>query len=183
MAISSLLSPCAQKSLLDSCDPFGLVEAPAFIWIAAAGLLAVTLAILLWLVRRIYRERRLHQRITRGLRAIKSGYSSDLRNGLPQTAYEAVGRLFETTPFASLWDSFDAQLVVRRDAAGNDRFWTSVSAETVFNEASMLEPRVNRSFYIAVPGMVTGLGLLCTFVAILFALLDVRLIDNKLAHV
>jgi hypothetical protein len=140
MAISSLLSPCAQKSFLDSCNPFGLVEAPVFIWVAAAGLFAVTLAILLGFVIRILRERRLHQKITRALRTTRSEYSSDLRHGLPQAAYEAVGRLFETTPFAPLWDSFDARLVVRRDAAGIDHFWASVSAETVFNEASVLEP-------------------------------------------
>jgi hypothetical protein len=45
----------------------------------------------------------------------------------------------------------------------------------VFNEASVLEPWLNRNFYTAIPGIVTGLGLLFTFIAILFALLDVKL--------
>jgi hypothetical protein len=58
---------------------------------------------------------------------------------------------------------------------GIDRFWTSESAKTVFSEASVLDLQVNRNFYSAIPGMVTGLGLLCTFIAILFALLDVKL--------
>jgi hypothetical protein len=179
MTMSSLLGPCAHMSFLDSCNPFGLVEAPLFIWIAAIGLFAVTLSVLLWLVYRILRERRLHQRITRGLRAIKSEYGSDLRHGLPQAAYEAIGRLFEATPFTPFWHSFDTQLVVRRDATGIDRFWTSASAEAVFNEEAALEPRVNRNFITAVPGMVTGFGLLYTFVAILFALRDVHLVDKK----
>jgi hypothetical protein len=56
-----------------------------------------------------------------------------------------------------------------------DRFWASASAEAVFNEVSVLEPRLNRNFFTAMPGIVTGFGLLCTFVAILIALLGVKL--------
>ena len=48
----------------------------------------------------------------------------------------------------------------------------------MFNEAAVLEPRLNRNFYTALPGMVTGFGLLCTFVAILIALLGVHLGEN-----
>ena len=109
------------------------------------------------------------------MRAIKSKYSPALRNGLPQAAYDDLAQCFETTSLAPVWDIFAAQLVVRGDATGTDHFWTSESAETVFNEASVLEPRLNRNFYTAIPGMVTGLGLLFTFIAILFALLDVKL--------
>ena len=58
---------------------------------------------------------------------------------------------------------------------GTDRFWSPQSAETVFNETSVLASRLNQNFYTAIPGIVTGFGLLCTFVAILFALLDVKL--------
>ena len=43
----------------------------------------------------------------------------------------------------------------------------------------MLEARLNRNFFTALPGMVTGFGLLCTFVAILIALLDVQLGANN----
>ena len=102
MILSSLLGPCAQKSPLDSCAPFGLVEVPLFIWLAAVGLFVVTIAVLLWLGCLIQRERRLHQKITRRLRAIKSEYTTDLRHGLPQAAYDAIVQLFETTPFALL---------------------------------------------------------------------------------
>ena len=175
MTISSLLGSCANKSLLDSCVPFGRVEAPLFIWIVAVGLLIATLVVLVWLGYRTQQERRLHQKITHGLRAIKSEYRSDLRHGLPQAAYDAIVQLFDTTPFAPFWESLNAQLIVRPDARGMDRFWASASAEAVLNEVSVLEPRLNRNFFTAMPGMVTGFGLLCTFVAILIALLGVKL--------
>lgn len=58
---------------------------------------------------------------------------------------------------------------------GMDHYWSSESAETVFSEAAVLDRQLNRNFYTAIPGMVTGLGLLFTFIAILFALLDVKL--------
>ncbi|MBI4639592.1 MAG: hypothetical protein HY731_02795 [Candidatus Tectomicrobia bacterium] len=38
---------------------------------------------------------------------------------------------------------------------------------------------MNRNFFIAIPGIVTGIGLLVTFLAILVALLDVRIVDNR----
>src|SRR5262249_12445241 len=120
-------------------------------------------------------EQRLYQRIARDLRAIKSKYSSDLRNGLPLAGYDETGQCFETTPLAPFWDIFATQLVKRYDDTGTDRFWSSQSAETVFNETSVLESRLNRNLYTAMPGIVTGFGLLCTFMAILFALLDVKL--------
>jgi hypothetical protein len=48
-----------------------------------------------------------------------------------------------------------------------------------FNDATIIEPRLNRNFYTAVPGMATGAGLLCTFLAILVALLDVTLENEQ----
>jgi hypothetical protein len=156
---------------LASYPPFSLVQAPILIWLAAVGLVVVTFAFLWRLQSLVRQEQHLYQRITRDLRAIKSEYSSVLRNGLPQAAYDAIVQRFETTSLAPVWEIFAVQLVVRGDATGTDRFWTSESAETVFNEASVLELRLNRNFYTAIPGMVTGFGLLCTFVAILVALL------------
>lgn len=155
--------------------PFGVVQAPLFIWLAVVGLVVGTFVFLLILQSLVRRERHLYQMIARDLRTIKSKHSPALRNGLPQAAYDDLVQCFETTALAPVWNIFVAQLVVRGDATGTDHFWTSESAETVFNEASVLESRLNRNFYTAIPGMVTGLGLLFTFIAILFALLEVKL--------
>ena len=155
--------------------PFGVVQAPLFIWLAVVGLVVGTFVVFMRLQSLVRREQHLYQRIARDIRTIKSKHSPALRNGLPQAAYDDLAQCFETTSLAPVWDIFAAQLVVRGDATGTDHFWTSESADTVFNEASVLEPRLNRNFYTAIPGMVTGLGLLFTFIAILFALLDVKL--------
>ncbi len=136
-------------NLLAPSDPFGLVQAPAFIWFVADILLVGTLALLArlwWLVRR---ERCLYQKLSRDLRALRSEYNPVLRDGLPQAAYEAIIQRFEKTPLASVWDGFATQLVTQCDTTGADRFWTSESAAAVFNEASVLEARPNRNFYTA----------------------------------
>jgi hypothetical protein len=67
---------------------------------------------------------------------------------------------------------------MRHSIDDDDQFWGSESAEGAFNDANLIEPRLNRSFFIAIPGIVTGLGLLVTFLAILVALLGVKIVDN-----
>src|SRR5262249_25135152 len=86
------------------------------------GLFITTLVVLVRLGYRTQQERRLHQKITYGLRAIKSEYRSDLRHGLPQAAYDAIVQLFDTTPFVPFWEGVTAQMIVRPDARGMDRF-------------------------------------------------------------
>ncbi|HEY7495476.1 MAG TPA: hypothetical protein VIH59_30765, partial [Candidatus Tectomicrobia bacterium] len=56
---------------------------------------------------------------------------------------------------------------------------TAESAAVAFNDTSIIDPRLNRSFFVAVPGIVTGTGLLCTFLAILVALLEVQLVGGQ----
>jgi hypothetical protein len=77
------------------------------------------------------------------------------------------------------WHNFEAHMLRQADAAGQLRWWVTESATSAFNATAVIEPRVNQSFFAALPGMITGMGLLCTFVAILVALLDVRLVDGQ----
>ena len=167
------------SAYLGAYPPFSWVQAPIWIWLAAIVLFLVPIISLRKLLSFVQGEQRLYQRIARDLRAIKSKYSFDLRNGLPLVGYEEIGQCFETTPLAPFWDIFAAQFVKRYDDTGTDRFWSPQSAATVFNETSMLESRLNRNVYTAIPGIVTGFGLLCTFIAILDALLEVKLANKQ----
>jgi hypothetical protein len=158
---------------------FGL-EAPQFIWIAAALLLLGTLAQSLRLWRLITREQALYRRVIAQLEATQAAYSVTGRTGLAETAYEAVVQVFrEHPPLLPAWHNFEAQMLTQVDAAGQLRWWAAASATSVFNAATVIEPRMNQSFFAAFPGMVTGMGLLGTFIAILVALLDVRLVDGQ----
>jgi hypothetical protein len=158
---------------------FGL-EAPQFIWVAAVLLLLGTLVQSIRLWRLIAREQALHRRVIAQLEAIQAEYRAPGRTGLAEAAYDAVVQVFrEHLPLLPAWHNFEAQMLRQADAAGQLRWWATASTSSAFNATAVIEPRVNQSFFAAVPGMVTGLGLLCTFVAILVALLDVRLVDGQ----
>ena len=117
------------------------------------------------------------------MRAIKSQHSPVLRNGLPQAAYDELGQCFKTTSLAPVWDIFAAQLVVRGIPRGLITFGPPKVPRQCLTRHRCSNRRLNRNFYTAIPGMVTGLGLLFTFIAILFALLDVKLVvDEQTVH-
>jgi len=154
---------------------FGL-KAPRFAWVGGAGLLLFTLLILVRLAFLVLRERRIHDRIRKGLDGIRAEYPIRPGDGLPVGAYDNLARIFEGAPSLSVaWSNFKAQILRQRASTGTDEYWACESAETAFNDATIIDSRLNRSFYVAVPGVVTGLGLLLTFIALLAALLGVTI--------
>jgi len=154
------------------------INAPPFAWVAAVGLPVFTFYQLAKLWCLVQRERRIHKDTMRRLKAIKTEHAVGRREGLSGPAYEAIAKAFEESPsLLPVWRRFDAQKVMRRGIDGDDQFWGSESAEGAFNDANLIEPRLNRNFFTAIPGIVTGVGLLVTFLAILVALLDVKIVD------
>jgi ABC-type transporter Mla subunit MlaD len=158
---------------------YGL-DAPIFALLAAAGLILWTLLYQLprlwWLV---HRECRRHSAITKQLEAIGMEHGVNAREGLSVSAYDAIARVFkEDSVLRSAWRGFNAQIIMQHGVTGDDRFWASESAEGTFNEAAVIG-RLNRGFFTAIPGVVTGIGLLITFLAILVALLDVRVVNDR----
>src|SRR5271157_3582022 len=121
---------------------FGL-KAPAFLWIAATGLVLFTCFWLLWLWAVIQRECRLHRAIRSSLESIKAQYPRKANDGLAASAYDAVVRLFEKLPaYRQAWEAYDALILVRRNATGDDQFWAAESAEQSFNETVVIDTRL-----------------------------------------
>src|SRR5215475_6055607 len=156
------------------------IQAPQFIWLAAALLLVGTLLQIVRLWWLVSGEKALYRRIIMRLEAIRLECEVHRQEGLAQAAYDAVVQVFyEHPPLFPIWLSFDTQMLSQSAAEGQQRTWATESATSAFNATTVIEPRLNQSFVAAVPGIVTGAGLLCTFVAILVALLDVRLADGQ----
>lgn len=152
------------------------LKAPWFAWVAAGVLFGGTIFLLGWLWWLVRKEVRIHLRTLERLKDLKARFHSIPREGLTREAYDAIAQVFEGTPsLGPAWHNFNAQILFRLNSTGEERFWASESADGAFSEAVVIEPRLNRGFFTAVPGIVTGAGLLITFVAILVALLDVRL--------
>ena len=155
------------------------IEAPQFIWLAAAMLLVGTLlqTVRLWWL--VSGEKTLYRRIMTQLEAMRLEYGVRRQEGLAQAAYDAVVQVLSHPPLVPAWRSFDTQMLGQSGADGQQRMWATESAASAFNATTVIDPRLNQSFFAAVPGIVTGIGLLCTFVAILVALLDVRLTEGQ----
>ena len=97
-----------------------------------------------------------------------------MNHGLSTAAYDNLSRLFSgSTLLSPGWNAFNSQIVRRRNVE-EDQYWASESAEIAFSDAAVFERQLNRTFFGALPGIVTGAGLLFTFLAILVALLDVK---------
>src|SRR6266446_6781945 len=110
------------------------ITAPRFIWLAALLIFAGTLSCLIrlwWLVRR---EERLYHRIRTQLSNLQSTAGVPPQDGMASAMYEAMAQVFaplasEASSLMSAWRRFDAQIVVRRDPMGQERYWTPESAE------------------------------------------------------
>lgn len=158
------------------------MTAPTAIWIGA-GVLAL---FVLWQLDRLRRAvrwtRRLFNRAAQRVEAMQAQHPHRPNHGLALAAYDELSRLFKEPAFAVLvpaWNAYDVQVLLQRSREGDDERWAPASADAAFSEEALGDARINRSFYLAVPSLVTGVGLLLTFLAILIALLDVSVKENQ----
>lgn len=152
------------------------LDAPKFAWIAAAFLLVIPLCVLIFLWAKVRRESRVLLGAAARVDRLRSRTPADPRRGLSAAVYNELSEIFSKLPSLSpAWNGYASLVVARRATMGEDQFWASESAECAFTDSAVLETRLNRGFYSSLPGIVTGTGLLFTFLAILVALLDVRI--------
>jgi len=163
------------------------LDAPKFAWLAAVGLLIVPLGMLLHLLREVRRQSavladaanridHLRARTTSVKSSAENGPANSVRNGLTGSTYSALADILGSFPTLSqAWRGYAATVVACANRTGEERYWSSESAEATFTDFAIWDRRVNRSFYNSIPGVVTSTGLLFTFLAILVALVDVRI--------
>ena len=73
------------------------------------------------------------------------------------------------------WKLFEETLLI---SAQGDEVYSTVPVESIFSKAALIEENIHSAVYNAVPGILTGLGLLMTFVAILDGLSHVTVSAN-----
>lgn len=156
------------------------VNAPALIWGGASVLFVGTAWCLLTLWRHVLSERRQHRELTGKIEQIRIEFPRHGKQGLALAAFNALEKLFEgIVAWRAAWNGYNAHVLIEAADSGEDQVWSAESAEVAFTDAAVIDSRLNRSLYAAVPSLVTSLGLLLTFVAILLALLDVRVEKNQ----
>jgi hypothetical protein len=158
---------------------YGL-EAPRITWLATLAIVSGTLVVLLYFSWRVLRAAKRHAVAAAKIQALGREHPLKPGEGLSLDVLDAATRVFEQTrSLQPAWQHFLAQRVLRRSARGEEQVWVANGAEVAFTDAVVIDTQINRPFFSAIPGIVTGLGLLFTFVAILIALLDVRLTGSK----
>lgn len=164
---------------LNSEFELGGIKAPLLIWGGAFALVAVAMGLLVRLALSVRRELARHGTIMSGLDALRDKFPRQGTAGLALEGFNALEELFKDTAWTVPWSRYKAHVLFEQSQFGEEQAWAAESAEVGFTEAAVTDSRLNRSFYAAVPGLVTSLGLLLTFIAILLALLDVRVDQNQ----
>lgn len=100
--------------------------------------------------------------------------------GVTQSEIDSLKGIFDASKSESLQDSwidYESQLVQKADGL----YWSSTAADKIFTDANIVS--LNRDWYSSFPGVITGLGLLFTFLAILVALLNVDVVEGQVKGV
>ena len=140
------------------------IDAPLFAWVAALLLLSGSIFLIFllwWLVRR---ESQIHREAIRHIKKIHSEFPMRPGEGLSASAYDDLSQFFERVPaLASGWRNFTSQIIRQHNTTGDDEYWSPESTDGSFSDEAVIEARLNRNAFIAIPGIITGLGLLVTF--------------------
>lgn len=68
------------------------------------------------------------------------------------------------------WSEFWESVVVTKNQNGEDKVFNTIDAHHFFNEDNLINHKINIRFYNALPGILTGLGILGTFLGLIFGL-------------
>jgi hypothetical protein len=133
------------------------INAPVFAWIAAGVLLLFALFAILAL---FFRVRRLRTSGNRLLSSLADMRKPTFGTGLSLSDVEAIGKHFgDHSPFVRTWTQLEQKLIRRRGTSG-DEYWLSVPASDILHSSAVTDPQLNREWYEAMPGILTGTGLL-----------------------
>jgi Mg2+ and Co2+ transporter CorA len=157
---------------------FGL-RAPVFSWLVSAGLIVYCASIFL----RQLRESKIRHRTvsiadTR-LNELRKEHAptQSRRKGISARLLKEIDKVFNDLPaLTSAWQTISASMISRTYSNREERFWIAEDIGAVFNESMAAGGQSYRN----ASAIITGVGLLATFLAILVALLDVRFANNRI---
>jgi methyl-accepting chemotaxis protein len=152
---------------------FGL-KAPAFSWVVSAILVAYAFYVFGSHAAMSKKRQSMLSGVQKLLIQILGKEVATPHQGLSQRAYQAMSAIFGEFPLLTEpWRKITSTAVMRQDKKGENRIWICdeihLDVETVMDHHS----------YKTAPTVISGIGLLATFLAILVALLDVKLANNK----
>ena len=157
------------------------IDAPAVAWLAGAVVIGWTAFALLRIAWVVMSESMRLRRAKRAVKSIADRISRRPGDGATVEDLESARSVFQqsTTHLRYAWERFESELIRTAEQNAAPMYHAETSAASVINSSVILSPRIDVSFYRALPGVLTGLGLLATFLALLIALLDVKLTGTR----
>ncbi len=154
------------------------IAAPWFSWVAAVLLIIwpsyhIIRLLVLWL-----RQKSRCKMLLRKISELHTKYPLHGSRGLNATAIDSLDQIFTSVPFfTNQWNIIRSKLIYRPILGEDDgeQVWTTELAKSVFTEDNFLESTFDKRHFLAIPAIITAIGLLMTFVAILVGLLDVNI--------
>jgi hypothetical protein len=152
---------------------FGGYEMPAFVFFASILIFLVFVAASVALLRQCFQVadalNEVDQKLAR-LPGAKAGAA------MSQTELTTIRNLMHKSAFTRhAWAQFEETLL---PMPGSDQVYSTSPIESQLSKAVLIEENVHTALFNAIPGVLTGLGLLMTFVAILDGLSHVSVAAN-----
>lgn len=164
-----------------SISVFG-IKAPWFSWCTSVVLPVWSLYVIIFAQRKILVSRKKTcDLISSEIDKLKSVFPVRGNRGLDSSVIDKLTHVFKGTLFNNTWNHYRRTLIYRNcpDDETKIEVWKTIGADEVFHLSDFYGKDLNRNFLNSFPGIITGIGLLMTFVAILVGLLDVSIVDNK----
>ncbi len=158
------------------------IKAPWFSWVAAVALIVWPAWELYKLFTMSISQVRICNKLSGNINDLKAKNQLRGNCGIDSSVIDQLRQLFSDVPFIDAkWATFRSKLIYRPVSSNDDaeQVWLTVSAAEIFPEESFLGADFNKRHFHSIPGIVTGIGLLMTFFAILVGLLDVTVDQNK----
>lgn len=141
--------------------------------------IGVTILFFLVIVYKFLSKYRRCRTILMGVRNIFSEYSP---SNVLERFEEIGGKLSRAYPndiIVHLWSEFNETLVKLKKADGTEELFNTVDAHYFFSEERLIASRLNLSFYRSVPGILTGFGILGTFLGLTFGLGQINITSDN----
>lgn len=167
---------CSTKDLggqLISVCNVGGYEMPSFIFWASLSIFLLFAVASTLLLKQCFK-------VTRTLNALANEISKVAPAqgiaALSTSELQSLSRLMRAQDLTALpWTRFEETLL---SAPGTEEIYSTCSLETHMSRNALVEDNVNTALFNAIPGILTGVGLLMTFVAILDGLSNVSVSAN-----
>ncbi|HEX2965144.1 MAG TPA: hypothetical protein VHO84_05140 [Syntrophorhabdaceae bacterium] len=152
------------------------LTAPAFSWIASGGIIIYFILVYM----RQWRESKIRQDALLSVEARLSPLITKAKSpgeGISQRTLNEIDAAFQSTDLLrSSWQVLSSYIISRKRTNGECRYWAGEDIDSVLNSVMPIENQTYRN----APAIITGVGLLATFLAILVALLDMHLVNNRI---